>query len=279
VLDQATGLIVKTTVGTSMATTIERALKDAVIRPTEPLTKAIPKCIVCSPELTAAAIGAVSKLSRLADTALVEGTDMWEAEEIFDGLVGHLEGRDQPVDAPSIADWRTLYGELATFVTTAPWQRWSDEDYFELRIDLDGVSMERTAIVLGSAGIQRGFNVTSDPEALERAAEDQSNPLRHLEQSLIVHLNSPHESGNLFTAKARRHGWRENLRVIPQILTVRESQPADLSSGDARLLTIALRAVTHQDSKRLVEIGAPTTVIGEIVFDDAVIGRYEAERP
>lgn len=278
VLDQARGLVVNVQIGTSRASTVGRVLKDALIRPASPLPKVVPERIVCPPDLIETVRDAASTLSKLADTSLIEGVEMWDAEEIFDGLIGHLEGRAQPADPPSVGDWHVLYGTLEAYVAAAPWQRWSDSDYFPIRLDLEDDVVERTGIVLGAAGIQRGFNFTTDPEALSRAADEAGNPLQHLDQALIVHLSRWRDTSGLFADKARRYGWQEDAELAPELLTVRDGAPADLSGEDARLLALALRAVIEQDAKRVVAVGSPP-VAGQVAFEGGVVGRYEIERP
>lgn len=277
VLDVATGVVIKVEMGTARAGAVGRALKDAVIRPAAPVPKTVPQAIVCPPDLIETVSEAAAKLSRLANTTLVEGVEMCDAEEIFDGLVGHLTGRAQPEDRPSIEDWRVLYGALEAYASATPWQRWSDDDYFAMRLELDGHTIERTGIVIGAAGIQRGFNVTPDPESLQRAANDAGNPLVHLEQALIVHLNPRRETSDLFAGKAQRYDWPDDAALFPELLTVRDGQPADLSRDDARLLALSLRAVVAQDTKRLTAVGA-SPVTGEVAFEDGG-GRFEVARP
>jgi hypothetical protein len=278
VLDTDSGLMVNTTAGTAAGDVVRRALKSALTRPAEPLVKAIPERLVCPPSLIDLVRTAASTLSRLVDTTIVEGVEMWDSEEVFDSLVGHMEGRSQPEDPPAVGDWKFLYGALADYVAAEPWHRWSDSDYFHTTLELDGDTIERFSIVLGAAGIQRGFNVVTDPKALEDAADAGGNPLEHLEQSLIVHLDPWRETHGVLADKARRYGWPDDARLVPKILTVRGGEPADLSRTDARLLALAVRAVLDQNAKRLTVAGA-AAIQGELRFEDGVVGRFEVARP
>jgi hypothetical protein len=278
VLDATTGLVVSSDFGTSRQSVVDRALRDAVIRPAAPLPKVVPERIVCPPELIDVVEAAAAKLSKLVDTSLVEGVEMWDAEEIVDSLVGHLEGRAQPIDPPDVADWRMLFEALEPFVAAAPWQRWSDDDLFAMRLEFAGRAVERTGIVLGAAGVQHGFNVTADPDALQRAATGADDPRDAFEGALIVHLNPWREVGGVFADKARRYGWPAHASLVPQMYTVRDGEPADLSVEDARLLGLAVSAVVARAGKRLVAVdtAAPT---GELTFGDGSVGRYEVLRP
>lgn len=274
VLDAATGLVVTAQFGTSRTSVLERALKDALIRPAAPLPKVVPGRVVCPAEILEAVEGAASSLSRLASTSIVEGVELWDAEEIFDGLVGHLEGRSQPEDPPSVGDWRLLYAALEAYVAAAPWQRWTDSDYLALRLELDGRTVERTAIVLGSAGVQRGFNLTADSDSLQRAATEGGDPLTSLEGAFVVHLNSWRGVSGVFALKARRYGWDDDATLVPQLFTVRDGEPADLNRDDSRLLALALRGVVAWDSRPLGVVG-DAAAAGTLTFDGGAVGRYE----
>jgi hypothetical protein len=278
VLDAATGLVVSSDFGTSRQGVVDRALKDAVIRPAAPSPKVVPGRIVCPPELIVAVKAAAAKLSKLADTSLLEGVEMWDAEEIVDSLVGHLEGRVQPIDPPDVADWRMLYEAMESFVAEGPWERWSDDDLFTMRLDIAGNTFERTGIVLGAAGVQHGFNLTADPDTLLRVATEADDPREALEGALIVHLDPWREVDGVFADKARRYGWPADASLVPQMYTVRVGEPADLSAGDARLLALAASAVVARDRKRLIAVDAPATT-GELRFDDGSVGRFEVLRP
>jgi hypothetical protein len=278
VLDAATGLVASADVGASPPATLAKALKNALIRPSAPAVKAVPARIVCPPDLFEAVAAASAKLDKLADTALVEGVEMWDAEEVLDTFVGHMEGRAQPTDPATVDDWRALYAALQAYTTAEPWQRWCDCDYFPIRLELEGVVVERTGIVLGSAGLQCGFNATADPDALERAAASEGDPLRHLEGSLIVHLDSWRNTFGVNATKARRYGWGPDTSLVPTLMTVRDREPADLGREEARLLTLALTGLVQQDAKRLVAVGS-STATGEVEFEPGVVGHFEVERP
>ncbi len=257
---------------------MDRALKDAVIRPVAPSPKVVPARIVCPPESIDAVAAAAAKLSKLARTSVEPGVEMWDAEEIVDSLVGHLEGRRQPQDPPDVADWQMLYVALQSFVDAAPWQRWSDSELFTMRLDLEGDIVERTGIVLGAAGVQHGFSLTADPDALHRAATGESDARQALEGALIVHLDSWREVGGVFADKARRYGWSAEASLVPQMYTVRDGEPADLDLAGARLLSLALHAVVACHGKRLVAVDAPP-ITGDVTFDDGTVGRYDVSRP
>jgi hypothetical protein len=278
VLDAATGLVVASAFGTSRQSVVDRALKDALIRPVAPSPKVVPSRIVCLPDLLDAVNVAAAKLSKLADASLEAGVEMWDAEEIVDSLVGHLEGRRQPVDPPSVSDWRTLYDALQSYVDAAPWQRWSDSDLFTMCIELADLKVERTGIVLGAAGVQHGFNLTADPDALHRAATGETDVREAMEGAMIVHVDPWREIGGMFADKARRYGWPESASLVPQMYTVRDREPADLCVEDVRLLTLALLAVVAAHGRHLAAVDAPA-ISGEVAFGDGSVGRYEVARP
>jgi hypothetical protein len=283
VLDAATGMVVNVTPGTSLEDVLRRALKGALVRPAAPLSKAVPELLVCPPEIVDAVRSAATALTKLAAAQITEGAGMDDAEEIFDSIVGHMEGRAQPVDSPSVGDWRILYDALKSYVDATPWRRWTDSDWFRTTLEIGGASVERACLVLGNAGLQYGFNAVADPVMFERLAVDESSrrdPLQHMEQALVVHLDPWRETKGVYADKARRYGWSSEERLVPSLLTVRDGGPADLSCTDARLLTLALQAVLTEDARRLTVVKAPSaTTTGEVVFDDGSAGLFRVTRP
>jgi hypothetical protein len=283
VLDAATGIVVNVTPGTSSEDVLRRALKGALVRPAAPLPKAVPELLVCPPELVEAVRSAATALTKLAAVQITEGAGMDDAEDIFDSIVGHMEGREQPVDLPSVGDWRILYDALRSYVDATPWRRWTDSDWFRTMLEVDGARVERACLVLGNAGVQHGFNAVADPAMLERLATDEStrrDPLSQLDEALIVHLDPWRETRGVYAAKARRYGWPSEARFVPSLLTVRDGRPADLSRTDTRLLTLALQAVLTEDARRLNVVKADSaTTTGEVVFDDGSIGIFQVTRP
>jgi hypothetical protein len=283
VLDAATGMVVNITPGASSEEALRRALKGALVRPAAPLPKAVPELLLCPPELVEAVRSAATALTKLAPARITEGAGMDDAEEIFDSIVGHMEGREQPVDLPSVGDWRILYDALKSYVDATPWRRWTDSDWFRTALEIDGRSVERACLVLGNAGLQRGFNAVADAAMFERLATDESarrDPLQQLDEALIVHLDPWRETKGVYAGKARRYGWPSEERLVPSLLTVRDGRPADLSCSDTRLLTLALQAVLTEDARRLtvVKAASPTTT-GEVAFDDGSVGLFRVTRP
>lgn len=279
VLDADTGLIVHMLPGTSTDDVLHRVLKAALVRPAEPLAKSVPEQLVAPPECFQAVRSGASRLSKLADATIVEGHEMLAAEEIVDGLVGHLEGRGQPEQPPSVEDWRLLYQHLWEFTDAAPWRRWSDGDWFKARLELDGTAVQRDCLVLGNAGVQHGFNVIPDAnDLLAASASSAGNRWQHLDEALIVHLDPWRETHGVYADKARRYRWPSDASFVPSLLTVHDSRPADLSSADTRLLAIALHAVIAQDAHRLTAAGN-TVVTGQLTFADGTVGRFEVDRP
>jgi hypothetical protein len=283
VLDAAAGMIVNITPGTSSEDVLQRALKGALVRPAAPLPKLVPERLVSPPELVETVRTTATTLSKLATVEITEGVGMDDAEEIFDAIVGRMEGRDQPTDPPSVGDWRILYDELRSYAEAAPWRRWTDSDRFRTTLEVDGATVERACLVLGNAGLQHGFNAVADPTMLERLATDENSrrdPLQHLDHALIVHLDPWRETKGVFADKARRYGWPSEARFVPSLLTVRDGGPADLSCSDTRLLALALRAVLTEDARRLTvaKAGSATTT-GEVTFDDGSVGRFGVVRP
>jgi len=280
VLDVDTGLVVHLLPGTSVDSVVGRVLKAALVRPAAPLTKAVPQRLVAPPELLQSVEAAAAGLSKLTDTVVVEGHQLQEAEEIVDSMVGHMEGRNQPEEPPTVADWQVLYRELAAFTEAAPWRRWSDSDWFTARFEINGTTIQRDCLVLGNAGLQRGFNVIPDADDLLRASSsDTANRWTHLDDALIVHLDPWRETHGVYADKARRYAWPTDAPFVPSLLTVRDGGPADLSASDSRVLALALHAVLTQDARRLVAAGANAIVAGELTFADNTIGRFEVDRP
>ena len=281
VLDVDTGLMVQALPGTSVETVLARVLKAALVSPAAPATKAVPERLVAPAELLQAVRAAAAGLNKLADTDLVEGDGLHDAEEMVDGLVGHMEGRAQPDEPPTVQDWQLLYDELAAYTTAAPWKRWTDSDWFPARLDLDGETTELDCLVLGNAGVQHGFNAVPDADNLLRAAKASANRNRFvdLEGALIVHLDPWRETHGVAADKARRYGWRSDARLVPNVLTVRGHQAADFSRNDARLLILALHGLLEQDARPRIAADANRMLTGQIAFDDGTVGRYEVGRP
>lgn len=283
VLDAATGLIVNVTPGTSSADVLRRALKGALVTPAAPLPKSVPERLVSAPELLEAVHTAAASLSKLAAAEITEAGSMDDAEDIFDMVVGQMEGRGQPVDPPSVGDWRDLYDALLAYVDAALWRRWTDSDWFSATLELHGISIERACLVLGNAGLQHGFNAVLDPAMLELLAVDSSagrGPTQALDQALVVHLDPWRETKGVFADKARRYGWPSEARLVPSLLTFRDGGPADLSSVDAQLLTLALRGVLAADARRLTVVNADATAAtGEVCFHDGTVGHFRMARP
>jgi hypothetical protein len=280
VLDVNTGLMVQALPGTSVEGVLARVLKTALVNPTPPVPKAVPERIVAPAELLQSVAAAAGGLSKLAETDIVVGEELHEAEEILDSLVGHMEGRAQPDEPPTVQDWRLLYAELAAFTTAAPWKRWTDSAWFPARLDLDGDTTQFDCLVLGNAGVQHGFNAVPDAHDLLRAASANGNQdrLKDLESALIVHLDPWRETHGMYADKARRYGWRSDAGLVPSLLTVRGHQPADLSNRDARLLILAIRGVLEQDARPIVSTCESRALRGQITFDDGTVGRYEIDR-
>ncbi|HET7531115.1 MAG TPA: hypothetical protein VFJ98_09175 [Mycobacteriales bacterium] len=277
-LDADSGLIVHIQVGTSTVGALSRVLEGALVSPAAPLVKATPQLLVTAPELESVLQGAAAGLSQLADVDIVAAGGLGDAEEIVDGLVGHMEGRDQPDEPPTVDDWHLLYRELTAFTDAAPWQRWSDSDWFTARFELDGKTIGRDCLVLGNAGLQHGFNVVPDADDL-LAADRSGDHLAQLEDALIVHLDPWDDTHGMYAAKARRYGWPAQATLVPSLLTVRNGRPADLAGDDAHLLTLALHAVLTQDTRRIAPVGRSAVVTGELALAEGIIGRFEIGRP
>lgn len=279
VLDAESGLVVNVSPGTSIEGVLRRALKSALVTPAPPLAKAVPQRLVVPPQLLQAAQAAAGGLSWLARTAVSEGSGLDEAEEIMDSLVGHLEGRVQPDDLPTPEDYQVLYGELQTFVEAAPWQRWTDGDWFAAHLELEGDHVELDCIVLGNGGVQHGFNAVPDADQLLAAsAGTPGERLEHLDGALMVHLDTWRETPGRCAGKARRYGWPSATRFAPSLTSVHAGRPADLGRSEVRTLALAVRGVLSQDARRLVSADKPA-VTGEVRFADGTVGRYDVTRP
>ncbi len=279
VLDAATGQVVNATPGTSIAGVLGRALKAALVTPAPPLTKAVPQQIVVPAELLLATQAAAGRLSWLAGIPLIEGSGMDEAEEVMDSLVGHVEGRVQPADLPTADDYRLLYRELQAFVEAAPWNRWTDNDWFATHLELGGDHVDLDCLVLGNAGLQHGFNAVPDADQLLAASTGMTDdPLGQLDGALMVHLEPWRETPARFADKARRYDVPGSARFAPSLVSIHARQPADLSQREVRILGLALRGVLSQDARRLASTDK-FAVTGELTFADASVGRYEVRRP
>src|SRR5207253_704019 len=77
-----------------------------------------PPRILCPPELASVVQGCLPAVWRTAE--LVPVRPDVSVEDLFDSLVGHLAGRQQPNDLPSPADWSMLFRQAQAFVKARP---------------------------------------------------------------------------------------------------------------------------------------------------------------
>jgi hypothetical protein len=263
ILDAGTGLIRGAAVGDTVRQASAAAARTALTVPAGPLLPQRPATVVydeAHAEEILAALG--DALPDPAAPLLVPGPPPAEADDIFDSLVGHLTGREQPAELPGPQDWACLYAGAAVYCRSQPWQLWSDADRMALTTDVDGERTCYTVIVYGQHGVHRGLAVCP----VARRSDRQQRPPAG---SLVLWLDPPDEVPGDRLARAHRYGWPEDSELAPIAALVHTQGLGDLDRTAARHLTLALAAVVaHQRPRR------SDTTIGTAPLAGDMPGRY-----
>lgn len=266
-LDPATGLIL----GSGVAADPPAALGDLLVNvssgPTDK-TSGSPR-ILCSPELASVIRACLPTVWRTAEIVPVQ-PDV-AAEDLFDSLVGHLAGRQQPGDMPSPEDWSMLFRQAQAFVEVAPWRRLADDVHVHMDLRVGSDSSHRVGIVLGNAGVTYGlalYPADAEPPGGPLRADPKAPP----SGTLVMTLDPASALPAYLTAKARRYGWPETLALLPVFFAWTADGAADPSSGEVALLMIGLAAALAGDAQQ-----EATGAAGDMILSGGRLAQYQVE--
>jgi len=271
VMHDEQGLILASGVAAIPAGAVRNALRNA----TRTAAKSgRPTLILCASDIAQdvraqlEAIGLRSKIS-IADPSA-------EVEEVFDSLVGHLAGRQQPTDMPSPEEWSMLFRQTQVFAEVQPWRRLADDVHLRLELRIGGVATHCIGVVLGNAGIACGFALYPG-DAVPPLGPPGSHMAPPPPGTLVLTLHPPTALPAHLVGKARRYQWPSALPLSPVFFAIIENGAADLSSEQVALFTIALAAALDHDREQM-----PTGSGGEIILGGGRRGQYRlkvADRP
>ena len=273
VLHGETGLILSTFMAPTAQESLAGAFHAARTRTVQHLQPAAPTRVVFPVEL-AEEVRLAMGTAGLGSPELIEAGSMREADDIFDGLVGHLSGRAQPDEMPTGEDWALLMGQTLGFLHAEPWLRWTDASHLALRLTVDGRTTAYVGTVMGNAGLQHGLALypgTGLPKRLSAPNVPDG--------TLLLFLDPEDEVPPEFAGKARRYGWPTDEALLPAWVVGTPQGPGDLSDLDAQHVQLALAAVLSLDAQGLVLAGAQALpLLGEVTLSGGRLGRYEIAR-
>ena len=278
VVDAGTGLVRGVSVDRTDASACAQAMRTALTRPAGDLPPQRPIRVLCGVGHRAPVTAQLAVA--LGDGPLPEVTEVVsaEAEEIFDSFVGHLAGRAQPEEFPDPGDWAMLVDHADAYRRAAPWQRWTDQDHFDLVIRVDDAPIRYVTIVLGAEGVQHGLVLYPGgalPDALVDWRPNAPTPVPA--GSVLFFLDPPAEAPQDFRAKAARYGWPPDADLTPVWLTTGQHGPADLDRTAVQRLTVAIAAILAHDRRSGGRNGGPTTGICALSADRQ--GTYTLQPP
>jgi hypothetical protein len=279
VLHAETGLVLGVSISGTPAEALAGAFDAALTNHAADLPPAPPARVVSLVEVASEVRKAVAAAS-FGSPQLIEAGSFAEAEDIFDGLVGHMAGRAQPTEPPSIEDWSLLLGQSLAYVRAEPWARWSDVVPLGLQVTVDGTAASYVAIVMGNAGVQRGLalypGMTLPPGLCSPGPKPGQAPALETTPSgtLLLMLDRPAETLDEFAEKALRYGWPADAAYLPTFVGVGPDGPSDLASADAQRLQVALAAVVAIDSRGPVLAEAARVTTGRVALADGASGDF-----
>ena len=273
VLHAETGLVLGVFLGPTEDVALAGAFDRALTLPAAELAPAAPSRVVFLLD-TGDAVRLAVKTAGL-EPELVEAGQMLEAEEVFDGFLGHLTGRAQPDEPPSVEDWSALVGASRAFALASPWERWSDAVHLRVDLEIDETPASHVAVVMGASGIQHGLAVY---RGTALPADVSLEPGRAPDGTLLLFLDTRDEVPPVFAQKALRYGWSADDALHPAWVASDADGPYDLSTDDAAVLTVVLSAVLALDRQRLAPAGTgPLT--GQVGLANGHVASYAIHRP
>jgi hypothetical protein len=261
VMDDERGLILASGLDTVPSGAVRDALRSATSQAGRPARILCPSDLARDVRAQLPAVGLTSEL------AIVDPS--FEVEDVFDSLVGHLAGRQQPTEMPSPEEWSMLFRQTQVFAAIQPWLRVADSVLLRIELRMAGVDAQGIGVVLGNAGIAYGFALYPSD-----ATPPRSMPTGNIAPpppgTLILTLDPASALPAHLVAKARRYRWPATLPLSPVFFAIAdEGAAADLSSPQVAHLTIALAAALDYD--RAQPSSAST---GEIILSGSRRGQY-----
>lgn len=279
ILDAGTGLVRGVSVGGTVRQACSSAARAALTTPAGPLPPRRPVRVLYDDRNADGILAALDEaLPGRPEPALVPGRPPAQAEDVFDALVGHLTGVEQPTEPPEPPDWAQLFSDAAEYCRAQPWHLWSDTDRLDLTTETDAESVSSVVIVYGGAGIQRGLaalpahEVQGRPGSPARSAAPAGPALPP--GTLVLYLDPPLEVPAERLAKARRYGWPDDVELAPIVARVGPEGLVDLDRSGARHLSLALAAVmAHRGPRR------SGTTTGTLLLGGDTPGRFTISDP
>ncbi|MGH3470420.1 MAG: hypothetical protein ACRDPG_00040, partial [Nocardioidaceae bacterium] len=138
------------------------------------------------------------------------------------------------------------------------------------------------AVVMGNSGIQHGLVLYPGghiPAGLGDWGPGLPVPMPPGTLSLM--LDPPSELPSDLRNKAFRYGWPPDEELVPAVLRLSSEGGGDPGAADARLLAVALAAVTAHDARGPIAVGSTRHASnGEIVLGNGRTGRFSiAQKP
>ncbi len=264
--DPETGLIL----GSGIAATLPAAISDLLRKFRASAGEgSLPPRLLCAPHLASAVKHALPAAWRSAEVVSVE-LDA-SVEDIFDSLVGHLSGRQQPADLPSPTEWSMLFRQAQAFVEASPWDRITADNYLSMALRVGSSSTDRIGVVLGAEGITYGFALY--PAGVEPpGGPSWSTPKLPPAGTLMLTLDPPDQLPAYMIAKARRYLWPDSLALMPVALAWTDNGPGDPSSDEVTVLSLALAAALAASSRL-----EATPATGDMILSAGRSGQYRVE--
>ncbi|MGH9103769.1 MAG: hypothetical protein ACRDYD_12425 [Acidimicrobiales bacterium] len=277
VLDMGTGLALASTVAASGTQALAQALEKALADPLPPSSSAPPDVVICEPELVSEVERQLARAAADAPPPPVVAVDpVFEAEDIFDSLVGHLAGRRQPDELAAPEDWQVLLHHVFGYWQEEPWRRWSDATHLALTVTVGGEEAPYLSVVLGAAGIQHGLVLypgTTLPDQLWSWEPGRPAPIAP--GTLMLFLDPSSDPAPELDAKAARYGWPPAAEVTPVWVGQGADGPVDLGRGDVQRLTLGLAAVVAHDARGPLSVGdGNDRTTGELALAGGTLGRF-----
>lgn len=276
IVDAETGFVRGISVASTAQEACSEAMRKALTMPAGPLPPQAPAGVLCTDGQAATVVTELAPL--LAGAAMppvAEGPPVGEAEDIFDSVVGHLAGRQQPDEFPSPPDWITLLAHAADYCEAQPWLHISDVDYLNLTTTIDGAATRYVVVVIGQQGIQRGLVLYPDGTILNGHSNWRSGQQVPLPAgTLLLWLNPPDQVPPEFAAKATRYGWPNTTDLLPMCLSYGLDGPADIDRRSARHMTLAIAAVLAHNQHRPNPGNGATRTTGKLTLADNQRGTY-----
>jgi hypothetical protein len=278
ILDVDTGLVRGLALEASRGKALKKAVGAALTQPAGDLPPGAPARVACKKDLMSAVRAALVGAHAATRPVIEEMSSSEEAEDIFDSLIAHLQGQPSSRRSPSPADWRLLIERAAQFRRAKPWTRWDDGQDLIVELDLDDGAESYVAVVMGSAGVQRGLALYPGLERPLNLRDLSTEPQPPPAGTLLMFLDPAAQVPPEMVNKAVRHGWPANDGLMPLVMTYTADGAAQLGPGDAQRLTAGLAAILALDGRgpALAEV-AGRAVTGTVSLADDRAARFAVQ--